>query len=85
MKGKEAPLPVASVPQEKTPLKSALTSQAAALSRETVRFDVEAREKYPVPETVREVEEAYTRYDVEEACKPCTNHGTVVVELVVVP
>src|SRR3990167_636448 len=42
------PPPVASVPQENTPLVSAFTSQLAALSAETVRLVVEA-----VPLTVR--------------------------------
>ena len=34
--------PVASVPQESTPAALAFTSQLAALSDETVRFDVDA-------------------------------------------
>ena len=53
VKGKEAPLPVASVPQERTPCVSALTSQDAALRPETMRAVVEA-----VPETASAVVEA---------------------------
>ena len=53
--GKANPLPVASVPQENTPVALALTSQLAALSPETVRAEVEAA---PLSNTVKSVVEA---------------------------
>ena len=63
------PPPVASVPQEKTPVADALTSQLAELRPETMSEVVEA-----VPETVSAVVEAYgkveARLEVEVMVPP---------------
>ena len=41
--------------------------------------------KYPVPDAVKFVEEAFTKCEVEDACMPALNHIGVEVELVAAP